>query len=180
MTIRTRLIERTEKRLHWMLFMINENTNLMAANPSYEVSKLFDQLGRGEKILRLLGVVIVFVSSFSIFISLYQSLKERRYELAILRTLGASPGTLFMLILLEGLLLALGGYLLGILLAHGGLEAGRLFAVDTYRYPFTGLTFLPRELLLLAGALGIGFLASLIPAWQARNTDIHDTLAEGK
>ncbi len=159
--------------------LINENTNLLAANPSYEVSKLFAQLGQGERILRILGYVIVLVSSFSIFISLFQSLRDRRYELAIMRTLGASPGTLFLLILLEGLLLAFGGYLLGLALAHGGLEVGRMFTTDTYRFPFTGLDFLPGEAYLLLGALVIGALASILPAWQARNTDIHETLAEG-
>ena len=159
--------------------MINENTNLMAANPSYEISKLFDQLGRGEKILRILGIVIVIVSSFSIFISLYNSLKERRYELAIMRTLGASPGRLFLLIILEGLVLAVLGYLLGILLSHAGIEIGARIADDTYRYPFTGWAFLREEGWLLLGAVGIGFLAALLPAIEARNTDIHETLAEG-
>ena len=158
--------------------MINENTNLMAANPSYEVSKLFDQLGRGERILRILGVVIVLVSSFSIFISLYNSLKDRRYELAIMRTLGASPRALFLLIIFEGLILAAAGFLLGVLISHAGIETGVRLAGDSYRYPFTGMTFLEEEWWLLAGALLIGFLAALLPALQARNTDIHKTLAE--
>jgi len=159
--------------------MINENTNLMAANPSYEISKLFDQLGRGEKILRILGIVIVIVSSFSIFISLYNSLKERRYELAIMRTLGAAPRRLFLLILLEGLILAVLGYLLGIALSHVGIEVGARIADDAYRYPFRGWTFLREEGWLLLGAIAIGFLAALLPALEARNTDIHETLAEG-
>ncbi len=159
--------------------MINENTNLLAANPAYEISKLFAQLGRGEKVLRILGIVIVVVSSFSIFISLYSSLKDRRYELAIMRTLGASPGRLFSLIIIEGIILAVLGYLLGIFFSHAGLEIGAQVADDAYRYPFTGWDFLQRELWLLAGALVIGFVAAFIPALEARNTDIHDTLAEG-
>jgi putative ABC transport system permease protein len=157
---------------------INENTNLLAANPSYEISKLFNQLGQAERILRILGLVIVVVSSFSIFISLYNSLQERRYELAIMRTLGASRGKLFLLITIEGLLLAILGYSLGIMLSHLGLEAGARLAADSYRYPFSGWTFLPQEAWLLGGAVAIGFLAALIPAIQARNTDIHRTLAE--
>lgn len=159
--------------------MINENTPLLAANPSYEISKLFEQLGRGERILRILGIVIVIVSSFSIFISLYNSLKDRRYELAIMRTLGASPWRLFFLILIEGVILAVLGYLLGIVLSHGGIEIGARIADDAYQYPFTGWTFLSQEVWLFFGALAIGVLAALIPAFEARNTDIHRTLAEG-
>ncbi len=159
--------------------MINENTNLMAANPSYEISKLFDQLGVGEKVLRWLAYIIVGVSFFSIFISLYNSLKDRRYELAIMRTLGASPWKLFFLIITEGLILAVLGYLLGILLSHAGIEMLGRFVKDAQRYAFTGRMFLSQEALLFLGAIGVGLLAAIIPALQARNTDIHDTLAEG-
>jgi putative ABC transport system permease protein len=158
---------------------INENTNMQAANPSYEIAKLFDQIGVGERILRILAIVIIAVSSFSIFISLYSSLKERQYELAIMRTLGASPGRLFSLIVLEGLLLAFLGYLLGIALSHVGMHLFAGYLKESYRYVFSGWVFLREELFLLGGALLIGLIAALIPAWQARRTDIHETLAEG-
>lgn len=158
---------------------INENTNLMAANPSYEISKLFDQLGLGEQVLRWLAYIIIGVSFLSIFISLFNSLKDRKYELAIMRTLGASPGKLFRLIVFEGLLLAVLGYGLGILLSHVGIELIGRFVKSADRYGFTGTTFLPGEAWLLLGAIFVGFLAAIIPAWQARQTDIHDTLAEG-
>lgn len=158
---------------------INENTNLMAANPSYEVSKLFDQLSLGEQVLRWLGFVIIGVSFLSIFISLYNSLKDRRYELAIMRTLGASRGKLFLLILVEGIILAVLGYLLGILLSHVGIELIGQWVKGAERYGFTGRTFLQSEYLLLIGALIVGLLAAVVPAIQASRTDIHDTLAEG-
>jgi putative ABC transport system permease protein len=53
------------------------------------------------------------------------------------------------------------------------------FMQDEYRYTFSGLTFLQEEAWLLAGALGIGMVAALIPAVQAARTDISTTLAEG-
>lgn len=158
---------------------INENTNLLAANPSYEISKLFDQLGLGEQVLRWLAYIIIGVSFLSIFISLYGSLKDRKYELAIMRTLGASPQKLFFLIIFEGLLLAVLGYLLGILMSHIGIELLGNLVKDADRYGFTGKTFLPGEVWLFAGALFVGLLAALIPALEASRTDIHDTLAEG-
>jgi putative ABC transport system permease protein len=159
--------------------MINENTNMMAANPSYQIDTLLQQLGTGEKILRLLGFVILIVSSFSIFISLLNSLKDRRYELAIMRTLGASPGKLTVLIILEGLILATLGYALGIFLSHAGLELMQRNMPDTYRYDLSGFQFMPEELMLLAGALAVGLLAALFPAIQAGRTDISTTLSEG-
>lgn len=158
---------------------INENTNLQAATPAIEINRLYSLLGTGAEALRWLAIIIVLVSGLSIFISLFSSLRERRYELAVMRTLGASPGVLFALIITEGLILAILGYILGILLSHGGMELLARYMEDSYRYAFTGWRFLQEEFWLLGGALLIGFLAAIIPAWQARNTDIHNTLSEG-
>jgi len=159
--------------------MINQNTKMQAATPAIEITRLYSLMGVGQDALSWLAFIIMAVSGLSIFISLYSSLSERRYELALMRTMGASPGKLFAMIILEGLLLATLGYGLGLLISHFGMEllAGEMKAA--YRYTFTGLTFLPEELYLLLGALGLGFVAAVIPAIQARNTDISKTLAEG-
>ncbi len=158
---------------------INENTNMQAATPAIEIVRLRSLMGLGADALRVLAIVIIGVSGLSIFISLFSSLKERRYELALMRVMGASPLKLAALILLEGLLLALLGYGLGIVLSHAGMEILAGAMQDAYRYTFSGLTFLKEEALLLAGAVGIGIVAALIPAIQAGRTDISTTLAEG-
>lgn len=159
--------------------MINQNTNMQAATPAIEITRLYSLMGVGEDALRWLAFIIMAVSGLSIFISLFSSLRDRRYELALMRTMGASPAKLFAMIILEGLLLAVLGYVVGMLISHGGMEllAGEMKAA--YRYTFTGKTFLPEELYLLGGALAVGFIAAIIPAIQARNTDISKTLAEG-
>ena len=158
---------------------INENTDLQAATPAIEINRLFSMMDSGEKALRVLAFVIIFVSGLSVFISLYSSLRDRKYELALMRVSGASPAQLFLLIVIEGLLLALVGFALGILLSHGGMQvfAGELKA--QYGYSFSGFEFLKEEWFLLLGALGIGLLAAIIPAIQASRTDIADTLTEG-
>ncbi|MCB0569897.1 MAG: FtsX-like permease family protein [Phaeodactylibacter sp.] len=158
---------------------INENTNMQAATPAFEIKRLEYRMGTGTKALRWLAIIIVAVSGLSIFISLYSSLKERRYELALMRVMGASPARLFTLIILEGLLLATMGYLLGMVLSHAGMQVLAAQMEDAYRYTFSGLVFLKEEAYLLAGALGIGFLAAILPAIQAGNTEISTTLTEG-
>ncbi len=158
---------------------INENTDLMAASPPNEIARLQTNLGMGANVLKWLAWVIVVVSGMSIFISLFSSLKERKYELALLRVMGGSRGTLFRLIILEGLLLATLGYVLGIVLSHVGLSAIAGFMESNFRYSFTGWKILPEEIWLLGGALFVGFVAALIPALQARSTDISETLAKG-
>jgi putative ABC transport system permease protein len=158
---------------------INENTDLMAASPPIEIARLQTNLGLGADVLKALAWVIVVVSGLSIFISLYSSLRDRRYELALMRVMGGSRGTLFQLIITEGLLLAAMGYVLGILLSHLGMAILAGFMKNTYRYSFSGTQFLPEEGWLLLGALAVGFVAALIPALQARRTDISETLANG-
>lgn len=158
---------------------INENTDLMAASPPNEIARLQTNLGAGTDALKVLAWVIVVVSGLSIFISLYSSLKDRKYELAVMRVMGGSPGTLFFLILLEGLVLAVLGYLLGILMSHVGMAFLSGFMKSAFRYSFSGWKFLPSEIGLFLGALIVGFLAALIPAWQASRTDISETLSKG-
>lgn len=158
---------------------INENTNMQAATPAIEIVRLRSLMGLGADALQVLAIVIIVVSGLSIFISLFSSLKERRYELALMRVMGASPFKLMSLILLEGLLLAAIGYTLGIVLSHVGMEILAGAMQDAYRYTFTGYTFLREEAILLAAALGIGVVAALIPAIQAGRTDISTTLTEG-
>ncbi len=157
---------------------INENTDLQAAGPAFELNRLRNMMGNGERLLRSLALIIVIVSGLSIFISLYNSLKERKYELALMRVMGASRFRLFILIVLEGLVLAVLGYLLGILVSHIGMELFAGYMEDSYRYSFTGKLFLKEEWYLLGAALLIGFLAAVIPAIQAFRTDISATLTD--
>jgi len=155
---------------------INENTNMQAATPAVHMNQLYANISVGEKALRWLAGLIVFVSMLSIFISLYSSLKERKYELAIMRVMGSSPTKNLSLILLEGLILAILGSLFGLLLSHGGMEllSGKL--KEAYRYDFDSMLFLKEEGYLILGALALGLLAALIPAIQASRTDISETL----
>ena len=84
-------------------------------------------VGIGVDTLRGLGVLLIATAGLSVFIALSNAMQERRYDLAVMRTLGASRGQLFTQPLLEGLLLAGAGALLGILLGHAVAEAVGLF-----------------------------------------------------
>jgi putative ABC transport system permease protein len=157
---------------------INENTDMQAATPALEINRLYEMLGVGESALRALALLIVVVSGLSIFIALFNSLKERRYELALLRVMGAGREKLFLLIVLEGLLLSFMGFVVGIVLSHGGMNILGKYMSDAYRYTFSGWQWLPQEWWLLLGALLIGFLAAIFPALAAYRTDISRTLTK--
>ena len=157
---------------------LNQNTDMQAATPALEINRLYEMMGVGEQALRALALLIIVVSGLSIFIALFNSLKERQYELALMRVMGAGRGRLFLLIVCEGILLSIMGFAIGIALSHGAMQLLAKYMSDAYRYSFTGFMWLSEESLLLGGAVFIGFLAAVIPAWSAYRQDISRTLSK--
>jgi putative ABC transport system permease protein len=156
--------------------LINQNTTLQAASPIAETARLYQLIGNGTQVLNALGFLIALLSAFSVFIALLNALRDRQYELALMRMLGGSRSTLFLVILLEGLLLALLGAIGGFILAHIVLACLNSFAPNTWHYQFTGRIFLKQEIYIFIIALFIGLIAAFIPALRAAKTDIASTL----
>jgi putative ABC transport system permease protein len=157
---------------------INSRSAMQAASPTFEIARLFELLGVGVRIVQGLAIVIILIAGLGIFIALYNSLKERKYDLAVMRTLGASSGLLFIHIILEGIILTLLGAVIGIGLGHLFL-AGLVMANE--QGAMSGLTaavFLTEELWVLGFALLVGVVASLIPAYNAYRTDIAKQLTK--
>jgi putative ABC transport system permease protein len=125
-----------------------------------------------------IALVIMVVSGLSVFISLYSALKDRQYEMALMRTYGASRFQLVWLVLQEGLLLTTTGFLLGILFSRFGLWLVSELMQANYHYEFSGWIWITDELWLLVTALTIGLLASIIPAIRVFRIDISKTLAD--
>lgn len=159
--------------------LINKQTKMMAASPAMETARLYDLTGNAIDVLQILAVIIVIVSGLSIFISLFSSLKERQYELALMRVMGATPLRLFFLVILEGIILSILGYLIGIGLSHFAMFMLEGSLEESYQYDFSSTLFLTEEWYLLAGAVALGFIAALIPAVRASKTDISTTLTRG-
>jgi len=158
---------------------INNNSELQAASPAYETARLFSIIGVGVDVLRGFALVLIVAAGLSVFIALYNALLERRYDLAVMRTLGAGPGKLMALMLLEGLLLAGIGAALGIALGHGLTEVVGIALTAAKQVAVTGWAWVNAELWLIALALGVGVVAAMLPAWRAYRTDIAGTLARG-
>lgn len=157
---------------------INENTDMQAASPAIEINRLYSMIGVGTDALRSLALLIAFVSALSIFISLFKSMRERKYELALIRVMGAGRMKIFSMIILEGLMLAVIGFIFGTIISHAGMEIMSSYLKQDFRYNFTGMMLLPQEWLVLGISLALGLVAAFIPAWQASGTDIHRTLSD--
>ena len=157
--------------------MINENTSMQAALPSIEINRLFKLFGTGIQIAKYLAYLIVLISGISVFISLYNSLKEQRNEKALMLTLGASRGKVFIQLLLEGLFLSIIGYLVGLILSKLVLSILSRVLADANIGQLEIWQFGQSEIYLLIMALSIGILSASIPALGIYNINISKTLA---
>jgi len=158
---------------------INAKSALQAASPAYESARLFSMIGVGVDVLRAFGLVLVLAAGLSVFIALLNALEERRYDLAVMRMLGASRAKLVGLLLLEGVALAAAGGILGIALGHLLTEALGMALSAAKQTPVTGWAWNAQELWLFLLALAVGIVAALIPAWRAYRSDVAPVLAEG-
>jgi putative ABC transport system permease protein len=157
--------------------LVNQESGLQAASPALESARLLSLVGIGLDTVRAFGLLLVASAGLGVFIALSNAMQERRYDLAVMRTLGASRRTLLAQPLLEGLILAAGGAFLAVLLGHGVAELlGRLLP-QARDMGLTGLIWRTEELYVVGLALGVGLLAALIPAIQAYRTDIATALA---
>jgi putative ABC transport system permease protein len=156
---------------------VNQESALQAASPAFETARLLSLVGVGIDTLRGVGLLLIATAGLSVFIALSNAMQERRYDLAVMRTLGASRRQLFAQPLIEGLLLAGAGAVLGILLGHAVAEAvGRLLP-EGRSMGLSGLSWLSEELYVLFLALLVGVVAAVLPALQAYRTDIAAVLA---
>ncbi|SHG69308.1 putative ABC transport system permease protein [Chryseolinea serpens] len=157
--------------------IVNAQSSLQAASPAFETARLFSILGVGADIIMAFAYVLIAISGLSIFIALYNSLKERRYDMAIMRSMGATRTKLFVSVLLEGGLLTLMGSVIGLLMGHGVLMLLNTLVEETQKAGIGGMVFYSQEWIILGGSLLLGLVCALIPALQAYRTDISKVLA---
>ena len=151
---------------------VNGSTNLQAAAPAVEITRLLRMLGVGTELLRGLGAVLLLTAALSVFIALWNAVRERRSDLAMLRMLGAGPGKLFALLLCEALWLAVLASVLGLAAGHAlAAVAGQMLQARG-SLPMTGWLWLPQELLVPAAAMAVAAAAALIPALGAYRVDV--------
>ena len=157
---------------------INETTNLQAAVPSYEISRLFKLFGFGIETLSYLAYLIIIVSGFSLFINLFNSMRERKYEMALIRTLGASRLQLSTMIIFESIILTISGFILGLLFSRFGVMFVSSLMEESINYNLSSFKILNEEYWLLLLSIIIGLMASLIPAVQVYKMNISKILAD--
>lgn len=157
--------------------LIPQNTKMQVASPAIEVNRLFTLFGFGLDALQYLAYGIMLISGISIFIALYSTLKERKYEFALMRISGAKRGQLLSLILFESLLLCVVGFIFGTIVGRLALVLISNSTAQEYKMEFNPFVFIwEKEGILFLITIFVGIIAALIPAVKAYKLNISKTL----
>ncbi|MGB1706357.1 MAG: ABC transporter permease [Rubripirellula sp.] len=158
--------------------MINEGIRAQAAAPIGEINKLMNLIV-GPLLTALLAItgITCAVAAVGILVSIYNSMNDRRRDIAIMRALGARRTTVTSIIIFESFQVALIGTIAGWILAHTAivLYSGQIEDQTGVQVGF--FTTSNYEILVLPLVLGLALIAALLPAWAAYRTDVGSNLS---
>ncbi|MBQ0783162.1 MAG: lipoprotein-releasing ABC transporter permease subunit [Amphritea sp.] len=151
---------------------------------------LFQAIQLEKKMIGLLLFLIVFVAAFNIVSTLVMVVTDKKGDIAILRTLGATPGRIMRIFMVQGTVIGVMGTLLGsalgiaLALTITDLIAWveQVFGIQFLSAEVYFISYLPSQLRLgdvvtiISVALSISFLATLYPAWRASRTQPAEAL----
>ena len=156
--------------------LINKNTSMQAASPNLEISKLFKLTGGAHKIINYLSIIIVSLSFAGILFTLLNNINERKYDLAILRTLGFTRERIFSIILIEGMTISILGSFIGLILGGIVYKCIEFFSLLGRNIVTGQLNFIYEILTIWFVILIISFLTCLIPCIKVYKQNIRNTL----
>jgi putative ABC transport system permease protein len=155
---------------------VNTNTEMQAAAPAMEITRLLSMLGLGTEVLRAFAGVLLLTAGLSVFIALWSAVRERRGDLALLRMLGAPPRKVAALLLLEALWLGLLAAVFGVL-AGQGMTAALAWLLQLDNSLLIGGMSWPMALWVVpAVALGVSLVAAILPALGAYRVSVLELL----
>jgi putative ABC transport system permease protein len=156
--------------------LINKGTNLQAASPSFEISKLLKLTGNAHRMVNYLSILIIILSFLGMLFTLLNNINERKYDLAVLRTLGFSRWKLFSIILSEGMIISILGSTIGLILGYIVYESMHYFSLVSRSIELGQLNFLNDLFLIWIMVNMIAFLTCLIPCMKVYKQNIRSTL----
>jgi putative ABC transport system permease protein len=157
---------------------INENTTMQAALPPIEINRLLSLFDSAIQLTRYLAYVIVLISGISVFISLYNSLKDHRNEKALMMSLGAHKWKVFLLMLCEGFFLSTIGFITGITSGRLILFVLQKTISNPYLSQIEIMKYDSTEIYLFVMTLVVGILSAALPASGVFRINIAQTLVK--
>lgn len=161
---------------------INNSTNMMAAVPSYEIARFANTIGFGRNVIIILSACFLTLSGLMLFAFMAANLVNRRYDLAILRVLGASRRMIAMTIIFEALILTLIGSMIGLIIGRTLIATVFLSNTMISGFIMPQQLFNPQQsdICFIGISILIGILSAALPARTAARSDLAGLLAQGR
>ena len=159
-----------------LLSSLNRMPELTVADVSEQIRNLFSIVGSVDTLFLVISVMVVVLGVLSILVAIYNTMNERRREVAILRAIGASRATVFSSIVGEAALLTFLGACVGLLLGHLLVVAAASRIDEIAGFRPDAFHLLPLEVVVIIVVVSGGALAGLVPAWKAYRTDVAKNL----
>ncbi len=147
---------------------------LSAIMPGVALQELWNILRTAETGLRVITWFVLFAGLMGMITALLSGLNERRREMAILRSVGAGPGTISFLLILEASILTLSGIIFGLFFLYIALFILQPILETNFGLfiPINSLSY--KEFIILGGVLFTGILMGVIPALKAYSQSLAD------
>lgn len=146
--------------------------------PQDVIPKFLRQIGNAADALAVIAWLVLLVAAVSITVAIYNTMNERRREIAIMRSLGARRWQILGIIVGEAAMISGLGALLGLVVCHGAALLLRGTIEDQTGVYLDWLQFRPWELWLVLGVTALGAIAGLLPAVKGSMTQVADNLAQ--
>jgi len=156
---------------------IRQSQTAQLVLPGEVLPELFRIIGWVDGVLVAIAAMVTALAGLFLFVALVAALKERRRDLALLRSLGATRRTVFGLVMSESVIIALAGGVAGIVAGHAIVAAGAHFIYVESGVRLSGLYVGAEELLVLPGMIVLGLVAGLLPAVEAYRLGVLTNLA---
>jgi putative ABC transport system permease protein len=151
---------------------VNSQTDMQAAAPALEITRLLSMLGLGTDVLRAFAGVLLLTAGLSVFIALWSAVRERRTDLALLRMLGAPPAKVAALLLSEALWLGVMAAIFGLMLGQGFAQALAWFLQLDQALLLGGMVWPAGLWVVPALALLVSLASALLPTWAAYRVSV--------
>ncbi len=157
--------------------MVNEKTPMQAALPAIEVNRLFSLADSFLQFLNILAYILIGIAALSVFLALFQGLKDDEPQFAFLRAIGSPPHKILYFIWIKGFLIGLFSFIIALILNIIAFQFIGTLVSPAYQLSLSEILWNWNSLFVLGALIFIVALASALPAWHAYRINIIKTLA---
>ncbi len=157
-------------------FEFQARRDAQVAWPHIELVNLYRMIGAGTELLIIVSWLVVAVASISVLVALYNTMNERRREIAIMRSLGARRAQIIQIIISEAFLVSLVGGVAGVVLCHGLALVLGGFVERSTSVPLDWAAFSLAEAVLVGGVAILGSVSGILPALKGSMTPVAENL----